>query len=602
MRRGALGVLVVMAMVAATMLGVAAPAQPMETPQLSTPQLIERAVAAGTLDRSTGNLYLAYALGAHRKLPASYRSDIPWDGTLPLLRLRQGLARETAGSHSAEIRNTLSTSAANNCGGEIGGANSFQSTHFYIDYGTIGGGLTIADYGASLDASRNKEVGTYGWALPPLSSPAPPSNKYHVVVSDLGSGLYGFVSSGGSFAEFVGNNPNTAWNDVDAYASCMALNRDYSAFPGTSQQALDATTAHEYNHSIQFGYGALDGAGAADSVFVEGGATWVEDEVFDSSNDNYNYLWPDFTRDMGQYTASPYPYWVVFRALTERFGAGVGGGGEQVMQVFWEQTSQGLSNNLTAMQAGLAAKGTTLADAYHAAAVALKFNRACGGGYVYPYCLEEGPAYVTAAGATPTQGSISSVGGSFSGSVRDNYALNWIVLPSSGSAYSITLQNTSAGGQLRASAVCDTGSGLTISAFPAVVGTGSSTTLASFNPVGCSTRIAVITNQSQTAANPGSSALRSYTLSTSGGGGGGGDVTVADFSYSPTKLVVPAGTTVDWSFTGPSNHTVTSKTGLFDSGSKAPGTTFSFTFNSPGRYGYRCTIHPQQMRGTIRVQ
>ena len=68
--------------------------------------------------------------------------------------------------------------------------------------------------------------------------------------------------------------------------------------------------------------GALTGFGKVSDVMVEGLATWMEDEVFDASNDSYNYLWPGFTSPMGRYSASPYPCWVVFRAMTGRFGSG----------------------------------------------------------------------------------------------------------------------------------------------------------------------------------------------------------------------------------------------------------------------------------------
>ena len=54
---------------------------------------------------------------------------------------------------------------------------------------------------------------------------------------------------------------------------------------------------------------------------------------------------------MGAYSGSPYAYWITFRGLTERFGSGVPGGAEQVIQDFWEATSQGTGNNLTAMSA-----------------------------------------------------------------------------------------------------------------------------------------------------------------------------------------------------------------------------------------------------------
>ncbi len=118
----------------------------------------------------------------------------------------------------------------------------------------------------------------------------------------------------------------------------------------------------------------------------------MEDEVFDSANDNYNYLWPTFTMCMGEYTNSPYPYWITWRGLTERYGTGTAGGGEQVMQDFWELTSKNTGDNLSAMNAALVNKGTNLADAYHAYAIAVKFNKPCTGGYNVPgYCLMEGP-------------------------------------------------------------------------------------------------------------------------------------------------------------------------------------------------------------------
>jgi hypothetical protein len=332
-----------------------------------------------------------------------------------------------------------------------------------------------------------------------------------VLVSDLGPNLYGFVFP----TTQTGNNPNTLWNDVDAFASCMSINEDFTGFPSSPQASLDATTAHEFNHSIQFGYGALTGPNEADDVFVEGGATWMEDEVFDNADDNYNYLWPAFADSMGAFGASPYPYWVVFRALTEPYRTGSADGGEDVMQRFWESLSQSAGSiDLQALNDSLAVEGTTLADAYHAAAIALKFNLACTGSLAYPYCVEEGPGYVVAAGDSPVSGTIGGAGGSSSGSIEDNYALNWVTLPLGG-AYPVTVRNTSGGGQLRGTVACRTASGLSLAALPAVVGGGDTTILPSYSPTasGCvAPPVAVITNQLQFAPNPPLSEARSYTL------------------------------------------------------------------------------------------
>jgi hypothetical protein len=484
-----------------------------EDRRLSTSALIQAARRGGEISRAKADLFLARALGPRwRLVPERFRSDVPWDGTLPLLYLHERVANMAPGPARSAIVEDLSSEAAGSCGG-ASAPSTHLSTYFSIDYGTIGGGLTINSYATSLDAARTKEVNTFGWAAPPLV-PTAPSGKYHVVVANLAPGLYGFVSSSGTNAGFFGNNPNTSWNDVDAYASCMALNDDYSGFPSSPQASLDATTAHEFNHSIQFGYGALTGANAPDAAFFEGGATWMEDEVFDGANDNYHYLWPDFADDMGSYSPSPYPYWITFRGLTERFGTGAAGAGEQVMQDFWELTSQsGTSNMLSALNQALVNKGTTLADAYHAYAIAAKFNRTCGGGYVYPYCFEEAAGYLAKKGPTPIHRTIATVGASVLGSLPDHYSLNWVTLPNSG-FYGVTLRNRSGGGRLRGSVVCDTGSALTVSSLPTIVGPNAVTTLAGYDPAGCMEVALIITNEAQTSPNPSMSFASEYEVDT----------------------------------------------------------------------------------------
>ena len=486
-----------------------------------TPQLINRDLRSGQIGRDTATLYLAYALGRPGKLPAAYRSNAPWDGTLPLRRLLQKMKQMEPGPLRDRVEAIVAPveRQSTTCGSSGGSlASEAQTTHFYVEYGTIGAGLGINAYLASLEVSWSKEVTSFGWAAPPVDANPAPGGKYHVRIDNLGSGLYGFVSPSGTHAGLVGNNPSTSWNEGDAYASCMVLNNDYdeAEFPSSAQASLDSTTAHEFNHSLQFGYGALNGSNAPDDVFVEGGATWMEDEVYDSANDNYNYLWPAFYESMGAYDLDfPYPYWITFRGLTERYGTGSAGGGEDVMQRFWEETSRGTGSNLTAMQTAVASKGTTLAAAFHAYAIAVKFNRSCGGGYAYPYCFQEGAAYLGAAGATVPHKTIAAVGGTAASQVEDNYALNWVRLPATGGPYDVTLENQSGGGTFRGTVACDTGTGLLLAPLPGTVGAGGNGAVQGFSPASCSGGpFLVITNEAQTAPNPSSSALRSYTVST----------------------------------------------------------------------------------------
>jgi hypothetical protein len=484
----------------------------------STPDLIERARDRGEISRYRADLYLAYALGRPDKLPRAFASDTPWRGTLPLLELHERIDKMPPGPRKQSLRSSIEpTAAGTKCSNSNAPSNATTSAHFLIHYpASIGEDLTLSDYVQSLETAWTKETTTFGWPGPPLHPNA--GGKYHVIIKDLAQGLYGFVSPSGTYAGNRGNNPNTSWTENDAYASCMALNSDYSEFESGPQAALDSTTAHEFNHSIQFGLGALTGANRPDSIFVEGGATWMEDEVFDGADDNYHYLWPQFDEDMGNYLSSPYPYWITFRGLTERYGTGTAGAGEQVMQDFWEEVSKETNLDLDAMDVALQNRGTDLADAYHAYAVAVRSSKPCGGGYVLPYCFEEGAGYVADAGLPPTSGNggtISTLAGSFSGSVPANYALNWVALPTGLSAYEITMENTSPGGEMRTTIACDTGTSLQLTPMPSVVGAHESTSLDSLDPTGCVRVTAVITNQEQTGADAITSIQRSYTIRTS---------------------------------------------------------------------------------------
>jgi plastocyanin len=74
------------------------------------------------------------------------------------------------------------------------------------------------------------------------------------------------------------------------------------------------------------------------------------------------------------------------------------------------------------------------------------------------------------------------------------------------------------------------------------------------------------------------------------------------WAYSPesVSVVIGVNNTVTWVSHSLSFDTVTGVNGTFDSGSIAPGQTFSYTFTSPGTYRYLCIYHPW-MVGTVTV-
>ncbi|MEK6228904.1 MAG: hypothetical protein AABM31_06215 [Actinomycetota bacterium] len=498
-------------------------------PEPASPDLIDRAQEAGRIDNETANLYRVYALKGDSRLPAAYESNTPFDGTLELRQARRELRSMEPGPERTAVVAALRSPPSpltTNCDFLSNTPlpdEDDTSAHFYIQYNEVllEDSLTIDDYRASLEQAWLTEVDSFDWADPPTTDAADNEigGKYHVRIDALGPVLYGFVSSLGTYAGPVGNNPNTAWDDEDADASCMGLNQDYSTFPSPPQASLDSTTAHEFNHSLQFGYGGLNGDNVPDDNFIEGGATWMEDEAQDGADDNYNYLYPQFDDSMGEHdTGDIYAYWLTWRGLTEPFGTDAAGAGEQIMQDFWELTSKNQASNLEAMNAALVNKGTTLPDAYHDYAIAAKFMAPCDPpgptGYQLPHCFEEADGYTDAAGETEPHGEVTGVNQFFKGQVEDNYTLNWVVLPANAGSYDVSLSNDSSGGTLRGTVACDTGTTIRQSPLPSTVGAGGAQTTPAFDSDGCQQVAAVLTNETQTAPNPDSSEARDYTVST----------------------------------------------------------------------------------------
>jgi len=77
--------------------------------------------------------------------------------------------------------------------------------------------------------------------------------------------------------------------------------------------------------------------------------------------------------------------------------------------------------------------------------------------------------------------------------------------------------------------------------------------------------------------------------------------TIANFSFSPDPVKIPIGTTLEWTNTDGTVHTVTADDNSFSSGNLASDAKFSHTFDRPGPVAYHCKIHPS-MKGTVEVE
>lgn len=426
---------------------------------------IQGALARGTISSGRATVLLARAIYAPRTLPPPFRGPMGRDATLARIDLDEAIAT-LDGRPARVVERLVRTRAPGRhwCDSSTGTLpNERRTRHFVIWYDTIGGGLTIDQYAAVLEKVWKTEVDAFGWARPPSYTSKPtPGGRYPVRIASAGAGVYGYVSGSGAHAGLVGDNPATGWNEGDAKASCMVLNPGFASIGSANNlDDLKVTAAHEFLHSIQFGLGVIP----LDNNYIEGAAAWIEDEVYDSINDNLQYLWPYPAESMGAYPTvndAWYGYWLVWRGLTEQYGTTVPGGAEDVMQTVFENVSKGKKLLPATREAFWETEHVLFNYAFHQFAVALFFMKQCGGGYVAPYCFEEMSVYQVAKPAAWAPTGIVTKTQAYHGSIKDDYAMNWIQVPDSPKLYPIALQNQSADSPLFWSVACDKGNELDV--------------------------------------------------------------------------------------------------------------------------------------------
>jgi plastocyanin len=80
---------------------------------------------------------------------------------------------------------------------------------------------------------------------------------------------------------------------------------------------------------------------------------------------------------------------------------------------------------------------------------------------------------------------------------------------------------------------------------------------------------------------------------------GANEVWIQNMAFNPATITVTAGTTIKWTNKDGVTHTVTSDTGVFDSGNMTGNATFSYSFQTAGTFQYHCTIHPSMTAKVI---
>jgi len=154
---------------------------------------------------------------------------------------------------------------------------------------------------------------------------SPPAIPYHVYLESLASQrAYGFTTDDG-----IPTAPSVS------ASSYIEIDKGYtdSIFLGfTPEESLRVTAAHEFHHAIQYGYNYF-----FDIFYAEMTSTWMEDEVYDSVNQLYEYLpyYLGVTSTLALNApidqGSEYARWIFNRYLAELQGS------RTVVRAYWER-------------------------------------------------------------------------------------------------------------------------------------------------------------------------------------------------------------------------------------------------------------------------
>ncbi len=202
------------------------------------------------------------------------------------------------------------------------------SGRFRIHYATSGADAATAAWAQTtariFDDVYGVEVLKMGYRSPPAASTGAP---YDVYLQDRASaGEYGYTQEIGP-----------ASSGSVSYSAYTVVDRSFSSSiyaPYTPMESLQVTAAHEFHHSIQFGYNCF-----FDIWYAEATATWMEDELYDGVNQLYDYLTPSVANStlsldtaVSTDTGGGYGRWLFNRYLTEQYGA-------PVVRKIWEELS-----------------------------------------------------------------------------------------------------------------------------------------------------------------------------------------------------------------------------------------------------------------------
>ena len=274
---------------------------------------IQRALQAGEIDYRVALNYKVYAVFKSHKLPSAFRSaGPPIKSATPVVHEAKRNAHLLSDDNLFILRRPTDATDPDYYGpGVLVLTYDSPAGHFKIHYtenntngdavyGSDGNPSTIpamvVDLATYFDAAWNQVINSMGYLQSPGDETAGGDGKLDVYLKRIDA--YGY----------------TAWetSPADVY---IVLNNDYSVgFPqnfdpdGSMRGALKVAAAHEFFHTSQFQYTALQ----ENLWWMEATATWMEDQLYPMVKDylyqvGYTY---DDANDNGAWNTGETWYWI----------------------------------------------------------------------------------------------------------------------------------------------------------------------------------------------------------------------------------------------------------------------------------------------------
>ncbi|MEC8838766.1 MAG: MXAN_6640 family putative metalloprotease [Candidatus Neomarinimicrobiota bacterium] len=238
------------------------------------------------------------------------------------------------------------------------------------------------------------QLDSFSYTEPPSDSWYPAnadnggSSHYDIYIRNLESNVYGYVAPE-NFAQAgnFGDNENSSTTELNALTSYMALRNNYSGFPGTEEESIKVTAAHEFHHAIQSGYDGFEA-----QWLMEATAVVMEEQIYDEINDCYQYL-PSWFNEPHKALDDQSDHWygsfIYFQYIYEHLG------GYLQLRSIWNKSILNDSYygdySHRAISLALSSEGSSFSDALNKMVVANRVMSSNTNAGVFAY--EEAEAY-----------------------------------------------------------------------------------------------------------------------------------------------------------------------------------------------------------------